>query len=286
MDNKSLEFCLNKFKKLKVSTIGRSEDNRNIYSLSAFFAASRPWVIIQASIHAREHLSTDLCIMFAQMIESNYEYYKSNYPNICFIPMCNPDGVEITFKGKKAINDSKLKKQVESFLHNNDFRMYKSNARGVDLNNNFDAKWNNHIGSKGPGFQGYKGESAFSERESLVLASITLCLKPIFTISLHTKGEEIYYDFYQTEEIKSRDKKIAEMISNINGYKIKSTERVSFGGYKDWCIQMLKIPALTIELGRDEYIHPVKSQEIYEIIAKNSGIIDNLCDIVKLCKET
>jgi len=49
---------------------------------------------------------------------------------------------------------------------------------------------------------------------------------------------------------------------------------------------MLKIPALTIELGRDEYIHPVKSQEIYEIIAKNSGIIDNLCDIVKLCKET
>ena len=99
------------------------------------------------------------------------------------------------------------------------------------------------------------------------------------------KGEEIYYDFHQPEKLRKRDEKIAKLIANKTGYTIKSVQNSSFGGYKDWCISYLKIPSVTIEVGRDEISHPVPFNEIHNIILKNTGIIDILCDIVKICKE-
>lgn len=94
------------------------------------------------------------------------------------------------------------------------------------------------------------------------------------------KGEEIYFDFYQKEKNLKRDERIAKMVQNLTGYRIVSTQNSSFGGYKDWCIQRLGIPSLTIELGQDKFDHPINHMEIYDIITKNARILDILCDIV------
>lgn len=287
MNYDELEFCLKTFTNLKIETIGRSWDNRNIYSISTFFSNKNDWVLMHGGIHAREHLSTDLCITLAKIIDKNYTYFENlkGFPNICIVPMVNPDGVQIAHFGENAICDERLKKIVKDLLHGNDYKLIKSNSRGVDLNNNFGALFEKHIGSTKPSINGYKGEFAFSEKETIALRDITLKIKPIFTISYHLKGEEIYFDFYQNEKNYKRDEKIAKLISEVTGYTIRSTQHISFGGYKDWCVSTLKIPSITIELGRDELEHPIKNIEIYDIIAKNIGLLSILCDIVKICKE-
>lgn len=286
MNYEELEYTLKTFVNLKIDTIGRSWDDRNIYSISTFFNEKKDWIIIQGAIHAREHLSTDFIIFLAEIIDKNYLYFESldDFPNICFVPMVNPDGVEIVYFGKDKIKNNILQKNISNIIKNNNYKLFKSNARGVDLNNNFDAKFELHEGACEPNFQGFRGEYAISEKETQALCDLTIKIKPIFTISYHLKGEEIYYDFYQQEEQLNRDRKIAELVAKANNYSIKSVQNISFGGYKDWCISKLNIPSLTIELGRDCVSHPIEHVEIYDIISKNAGILYTLCDIVKLCK--
>ena len=286
MNNDELEHVIKTLKNLKTQVIGRSWDSRNIYSVSTFFSGKNDWVIIQGAIHAREHLSADFIVYLIKVIDNNFMYYNNleNFPNICFVPILNPDGVEIVFNGYNAIKNIKIKENLQNILNSRDCNLYKSNARGVDLNNNFDAKFDFQDNTKKPSCNGYPGKFAFSEKETQSIRDLTIKVKPIFTISYHLKGEEIYYDFYQNEKDKKRDRKIAEIVSSVTGYKIKNVQDSSFGGYKDWCIEKLKIPALTIELASDDNLHPVKNVEIYDIISKNAGILDVLCDIVKLCK--
>ena len=286
MDYNSLLKELSSFKNLKIKIIGRSWDNRNIISVSTFFYG-KPFVLIHGGIHAREHLTVELCLCLAKKIDENYSFYEKleNFPNICFIPLVNPDGVDFSIFGIDCVNSVKYKKLLSKITQGKDYRLFKSNIRGVDINNNFDAKFDSHLGVNFPSFQGYKGGKPFSEKESQTLRNITLKIKPIFTISYHMKGEEIYYDFYQEPKQRKRDEQIAKLIARITGYTIKSTEKFSFGGYKDWCISCLKIPSVTIEVGRDKILHPVPFDEINDIIFKNTGIIDILCDIVNICKE-
>ncbi|MEG1581561.1 MAG: hypothetical protein RR334_00170, partial [Clostridia bacterium] len=106
----------------------------------------------------------------------------------------------------------------------------------------------------------------------------------ILTLSLHTKGEEIYYDFYNKN--KKRDKKIANLFAHNLKYKIVSTEKNSAGGYKDWCIEKLGITALTIECGSDKLSHPLsrnievlpllenKFKDLFRLINKSVVIIN------------
>ena len=284
MDYASFERSILRFKKLKTRIIGRSEDGRKIYSLSAFFDPRKPWVIMQGAVHAREHLSADFVLTLASIVEHKFELFKKmkSFPNICFVPMVNPDGVEIVCHGIKSIRNEKLKQSASRWISGDEHMFVKSNARGVDINNNFDAMWDRHQNSCVPSLQGFIGTHPFSESETRALRDVTLEVKPIFSISFHLKGEEIYWDFFQKGSRRKIDKKIAKLVSKVNGYAVKSTENSSSGGYKDWCVQFLEIPSLTIELGRDELSHPVEEGEIYDIIAKNIGILDVLCDIVRL----
>jgi len=44
------------------------------------------------------------------------------------------------------------------------------------------------------------------------------------------------------------------------------------GGFKDWCIHVLKIPALTVEVGSDDFPHPFPYSEAESIIEKNKAV--------------
>ena len=190
-----------------------------------------PVVIVQYCIHAREYVTTYL---FYKQIKEFLK--KGKRGTVYFLPCTNPDGVEIALKDKP---------------------LYKANARGVDLNVNFDADW-----SKGEknvftaGDENFVGERPFSEPETRALADFTLKVKPNGTISYHSKGEEIYWRFHQTGSALSKDLDLAKKISLKTKYQLKETP-FSCGGYKDWCISKLKIPALTIEVGKDCYRHPL-----------------------------
>ena len=287
MNYEELKKRLRNIKNLKVENAGRSWDDRNIFSVSAFFDKEKPWVIVQAGIHSREHLSCDLVMYFVNIIDDNFEYFRAleDFPNICFVPMVNPDGIQVVHYGIGVLKNARYRKIMWEITRETDIKLIKCNARGVDINNNFNAKFNCHKCKNSPATHGYKGAYPESEKETRVLVELTKKINPIFTMSYHLKGEEIYYDFGQCGERDKRDFEIAQVIENATSYNIKKCGDSSFGGYKDWCVEKFHIPAVTIEVGSDEYNHPVPKHAIYEIIEKNTSTLMALCVIVKIWKE-
>lgn len=231
---------------LEKGILGYSVKNQPIYYFCVK-KTERPRVIATYSIHAREHITCKLALLQIK------DYVKNGTSGtVYFVPMLNPDGVKIAL---------------------NLIPLYKANANGVDLNVNFDAEW-----GKGKhnvtirGAENYIGKHPFSEPETSAIRDFTLKTKPDATLSYHCKGEEIYYKFRQSDTDIKRDYKLAKAVADITGYKIKDALG-SVGGYKDWCIQKLKIPSLTIEVGDDKLLHPLLTDCLKEIYKKNKKVI-------------
>lgn len=228
---------------------GKSAEGRNLYYLCVE-KTERPTAIFQYAIHAREFVTTYLS--YLQIVDF---IGRGKVGRIYFIPTINPDGINICLSGKP---------------------LYKANARQVDLNVNFDARWGEGRSNlKEKSDENYIGEYPFSEPETIALRDFTLKIMPDVTVSYHSKGEEIYYNFNQTGEILLRDKIIAEKLSESTGYKIVNPVG-SVGGYKDWCVERLKIPSFTIEVGNDDLSHPIPPSFAEEIFNKNK----NVCSVV------
>ena len=260
-------------KNYQVRTIGHSVLGRKILAVEKIVDSGFPTAIFVAAIHAREYITTDLVLKF--LLDGLFGEISEF--NVSIMPMLNPDGVELVFKGLKSVNDLTLR---EKLLEINrgcfDFSLWKANARGVDINNNFNANFNTNISSKIPASQGYAGDYFESELETKAAVKYIKEKNPFFVIAYHSKGEEIYYNFFQQGKNLKRDKLIAEKFSNSTGYLIKNVEKVSSGGLKDWCIDKLEIPAITIEVGNDNLKHPIERKYLNEIFQKNKMVAKDL----------
>lgn len=263
-----------------VKSVGKTKYKRDIFVVKMKGQSSRNNVVIQAGIHAREHITSKLVIEQIKYIHET----NSELPfNLFFFPMINPDGVEIAVRGANSLDlkDRNYLLKLNNF--NTDFSMWKANAGGVDLNTNFDANWGEGDSNIFfPSHENYVGVHAFSEQESALLAKQTIIIDPVLTISYHSKGEEVYYQFFAEKKREKRDKKVAKIFSEGLGYKIVNTEKFSAGGYKDWCIQRLKITGLTIEVGRDNLPHKLQYTEFDKLLAKHKNILSLLKKSMKI----
>lgn len=228
-------------------------------------------ILIQGGIHAREYISSLLMVEQARNLFLNDLVHGGG---IYFVFLVNPDGAEIVLDGINAINCDITKKYLT--IANNgseDFSQYKANINLVDLNTNFNADWG--CGSQNvfcPSTEDFVGFYPESEREVQSLINFTLKTRPLLTISYHSKGNVIYYGFEnQSPENVSRDQAIGESLSELTGYPLIFTEN-STGGYKDWCINSLKIPAYTIEVGDAELAHPIGEENLPEIYMRNKDV--------------
>ena len=61
---------------------------------------------------------------------------------------------------------------------------------------------------------------------------------------------------------------LAKLASAVTGYKIVS-QGSSSGGFKDYCMEKLSIPSLTIEVGRDDLTHPLSKKDLPHILQQN-----------------
>ena len=277
------EFLKQEIKHSKIEIIGKSVLEKPIYAV--VFDFGNPYsMIIQAAIHAREHITCDLVCKMIKEISDNFDKYKKQkMPNLVFVPLSNPDGADIATLGLKAVKSRNRRKfLLEINNQNKDFSLYKANANGVDLNTNFDARWGTgkaNLFYHSP--HGFVGEIANSEPCTKALITLTEKIKPIFTISYHCKGEEIYYDFFARKENLKRDKKIAKIVKSATHYKIVSAQNSSSGGYKDWCIEKLNIPAVTIEVGSDKLSHPLGENCLEKIWKQNKNLLKKFSKIAK-----
>jgi g-D-glutamyl-meso-diaminopimelate peptidase len=243
------------FKKLQ-RTINTLHKHKNIHSciighsvlgcpIYAFHVGdySENQIIISGAIHAREWITALLVTKLCKV------YSRKKIPGgIYFIPLCNPDGVEIA-----------LCKEP----------LWKANSRGVDLNVNFDADWGGgaqNIRTAGP--ENYIGPNPNSEPETLALIAFTKRINPKITIAYHSKGELIYYAATHSEQL-------AHLIGELTGYLPEKTVN-STGGYSDWVSMHLQIPALTIEVGHDDLPHPIGVKQLPKIFAQNKHVPQTL----------
>ena len=230
-----------------------------------------PKILAQYAIHAREHITYYLanlhCVSLLKTI-------KKGTGTIYILPVINVDGVALCLDGVDSAGA--MADNLLELNRGTDFSLWKANARGVDLNVNFDARWG--TGKKNvlnAGAQNYIGSSPNSEPETRSLIAFTEQIKPDITLSFHSKGEVIYWDFHQNPSALVRDKKIGKMLAKSTGYRL-SRSGASAGGYKDWCIEHLGIPAYTIEVGNDSIPHPIEKEHLLQIFDETKNIFADL----------
>lgn len=219
----------------KKCVIGYSCRNREIYAFHVGAETGRQFIAVYA-VHAREWITATLAIKHIK------KGVKGGGGWI--IPLLNPDG---------------------AFISETQLPLWKANGRGVDLNCNFDADWGSgRLNTSRRGGENCIGDYAFSEPETIALRDFTLRIRPFVTLSFHTKGEEIYWEYGGRGDLRG-----AQIISEVTGYEIKKIYG-SAGGYKDWCIKKLRIPAYTIECGSDSLTHPItkvkKLKKCYKLL--------------------
>lgn len=251
--------------KTEKRVIGKTLFGRNIYAVK--IGDGFPVGIAQYAIHGRELITAKLAL---------HHYDVGVCGTLWLVPLSNPDGALLSQRGLDSVERDRDKRFLLSICANGDFTLWKANGRGVDLNVNFAARYgkgkqNVRVAAS----ENYIGKRAFSESETRALKRFTLRVRPDYTVSYHTKGEEIYWQFYQPPRDRERDFRLASALSNATGYPLVETHG-STGGYKDWCIRAMRIPSFTVEVGNDGLSHPLDENALPDIIEKNGDALRRL----------
>ncbi|MBE3102748.1 MAG: peptidase M14, partial [Bacilli bacterium] len=187
---------------------------------------------------------------------------------LSIVPMVNPDGVDLVING--VPDDEPYRSNVLAINNGSvDFSGWKANIRGVDLNNQYPALWEEEakVRPTKPSPRDFPGEKPLTEPESIALADLTTESNFERALAYHTQGKEIYWGFQGFEPPESET--IVNEFSRVSGYlTIKYVN--SYAGYKDWFIQEWKRPGFTVELGSG--INPLPIEQFDEIYQENLGI--------------
>lgn len=218
-----------------VFRIGKSHQYRSLYAIRLGHGEKR--VFFNAAHHGMEWITAKLLMQFAEdLARGKYNAHALlDRCTLYLVPMVNPDGVQIAVSGK----------------------FWQANARGVDLNHNYDAHWHlskqaeRENGIYGPGPTRFSGPFPESEPESRAIADFTRQNPFDLVLAFHSQGEVIYWDFCGFAP--DRSFAYAKRFEAVSPYRMDTPGGMaSYGGYKDWFIQTFKKPGFTIEIGTGE----------------------------------
>lgn len=263
------------------TNIGQSILGRAIPLITLGESSAKKSVLYVATHHATENLLTSVLLSFIKEYVSAYNAYKQLFSinlrylykmrKIHIIPMLNPDGVEYRLNGVNM--DNPIRQRVLNYnCGSEDFNLWNANARGVDLNHNYDAgflEYKRLERERGimPGKGKYSGENPESEPEvSAICGFIRHNLDTLEgVLTLHSQGEEIYYTSGQN--VPEKSKHLSKILSRLTGYKLSIPEDTAcYGGLTDWLIEKYGIPAFTLECGRGQ--NPLPPHMSFEIYAR------------------
>lgn len=267
------ELC-KKYACLSYETVGESLCGRPIDAVT--IGCKTDGVLLCGAIHGMEWLTTLVLLRFIDECCASLETgdclcgFKLNRflsrRGVTFIPCANPDGVEIQLRG--SLTAGKYHNKINCITKNTS--RWQANARGVDLNHNFDAGWDDvkrleiEAGITCPAPTRYGGERPFSEPETQCLAQF--CKQNDFRQMLvfHSQGREIYYDFGPRTPMRGYE--LVKLFARASGYEVSHPEGIAVGGgFKDWFIQEFGKPGFTIEIGLGTNPLPIRMlDEEYE----------------------
>lgn len=260
---------------LSVSSCGTSADGRELYVATLGNSNAEKQIIITAGMHAREYVNCFVVMRQMEYYLENYDTgtyggttFRELFSKVCLViaPMTNPDGITLAQEGLDALRSdalrenvrqivrSKAKDNADTYLNNN----WKSNARGVDINRNFDLLWNEYTSSyTSPAFKEYKGVTPDSESETRALVALTEGLSnPVASVCVHSQGNLIYWRCTPGSELWTENLRLAEITRAVTGYRIideNETDAQTEPSYSNWTVFALGIPTVTVENGLGGY---------------------------------
>lgn len=264
----------------RIEKIGHSVQGRSIYALRV--GNGKKEILMDAAIHAREHMTTNVLM---EMIDNYTVAYRKgsffagynvkstlNKTSIWFVPMMNPDGVTLVQKGINSI-DSKYRARLKQYNHgSSNFKRWKANGRGVDLNRNFDGLWK-YLAYTSKSYMDYKGPSVFSEPEAQSLKAFVRRHHFKTDLSYHSSGQIVYWFNFQKGANLKRDLKLAKSVAKVTGYSVVPPLYYrGSGSSADWFIINQKKPGLTIEIAPYAGNGPVPHHYWNSVWYKNKSI--------------
>ena len=196
---------------IEIGSIGKSILGRNIHYIKIGRGSKE--VFYSAAIHANEWITSPMLMKF--VADYCYTYHNNltifgtsarelfDTTSIYVVPMVNPDGVDLV-TGEIMVNSP-----TYNFANNisEDYPVipfptgWKANIRGVDLNLQFPAGWEQarkikySQGFTSPAPRDFVGFGALIEPEALAMYNFTLQHNFRLVIAYHTQGQEIYWNF-------------------------------------------------------------------------------------------
>lgn len=227
----------------RYKVIGLSVEGRKIESYT--YGSGKTRLVFVGGIHGGyEWNSVFLAYKFIDYFDANPETIPANMA-ITVIPSANPDGVyKITGKdGRFAIKDVPI---------NESSAPGRFNARGVDLNRNFDCKWKPEGVWRGN--QVSAGSAPFSEPETAAIKNFVLESKPDAVIFWHSQSNAVYASECK-KGILPETLDIMNAYSKASGYPaVKSFDSYEVTGDAEGWLASINIPAITVELQTHETV--------------------------------
>ncbi len=247
---------------LETGIAGNSVLGKNLYYIR--IGRGPVQVFYNGAHHSLEWITSPLLMKFIENFSRAYSQGKSirgynlqdifNNSSIYIIPMVNPDGVNLVLEGLKPENPF-----YDRLLEWNDTglpfsQVWNANIRGVDLNRNYPASWEEakaqeeFLGVDGPGPTRYGGPAPLSEPETQSVVNFTRRFDFKLVIAYHSQGRVIYWLYKNI--IPPRSRAIADVFSAATGYTVSDTPyEAAYAGYKDWFIEQYFRPGYTFEVG-------------------------------------
>lgn len=258
---------------VSVSVIGKTELKRDIPVMVVGDKNAQYQILVQAAMHGREHFNAWLA-----MAMMDYLLAQDEIPtDVCYhiIPMSNPDGVIISQTGQlDEIQMMAYELDWDYGYTRADIYTYatqwKANALGVDINRNFISGWTPSDEHPEQSSEKYRGCAPFSSAEASALRDYTMETAFDATLSLHSYGNVLYYQYGTKEPVNSLSYSLALSMQNTTGYVPTAFDNTTGAGYKDWVMDELGIPSLTIETGTTA---PMIQQEIYSTFERCKDIL-------------
>ena len=245
-------------------------------------------VLYNAAHHANEWITVPLVMKFleeyAAAISENRTIYDLSAQQLFrrtqlyLVPMVDPDGVDLV-TGAIAPGSSEYRaaQSIAGFFPAIPFPDgWKANLKGVDLNLNYPAGWQQAeqnkraLGYGRPAPRDFVGYAPLDQPETAAMVRLTQQVNPRLTLSFHSQGETIYWKYLDREPPDAAG--IGRMFAQVSGYALEDVPYVSaFAGYKDWFIQEYDRPGYTVEVGLGE--NPLPLSQFDEIYKANLGIL-------------
>ena len=242
--------------------IGKSVDGRNLYDVIIGNPNAKKTLLVVSNLHAREYMTAQLCM-------AQIEYYLKNYYRsisgtvpvnvfekiaVHYVPMANPDGVTISQYGIRAIHKASLRKTLRKMPGANRHRLWKANARGVDLNRNYPVSYRARYQKRGS--EGYTGTHAASEPETKAILSLlrkirkTSKLKGV--VNYHAMGSIAFGGCSKRGNVRKVTTAMYRRAVALTRYGSSAgynTGKPSIGNFREYVVYKKKIPSITLEIG-------------------------------------